>query len=623
MALSAHALDILRRAKQAGFSDRQIAHIINRRKGGASVSEDQIRHLRWELGLRPVYKSVDTCAGEFEAFTPYYYSTYERTNESVRSERKKVMILGGGPNRIGQGIEFDYCCVQAVFALKAEGYETIMVNSNPETVSTDYDTSDKLYFEPLTVEDVLAICDIEKPDGVIVQLGGQTPLNLAKRLEAEGVKIIGTTTDSIDLAEDRNRFGRLLTELGVPQPENGAGMTQEEVQVIARRIGYPVMVRPSYVLGGRAMQTVWDDEQLVEFTQEAIKAADGHPILIDKFLDRAIEVDVDALGDGRQIVIAAIMEHIEEAGIHSGDSACVLPSRTLSDVVLEKIRRYTREVGLALGVRGLMNVQYAVKGDDVYVLEVNPRASRTVPFVSKATGVSIAQLATRIMVGRTLEELGFTREPTMHYYSVKEAVLPFQKFPGCTIVLGPEMRSTGEVMGIDVDYAMAFAKSQAAAGNNLPLGGGIFISINDQDKPDFVDVARHFAQMGFELIATPGTAQYLGRHAIPNREIFKISVGRPNVVDLVTNNEIGLIVNTFTGDKAREDEKKIRTIAVQREIPLITTISAARAVAHAIEALRNRQMDVKALQDYHAELVDNRAAAGAETAPAPAQTPAP
>ena len=608
MPLSAQALQILRRAKQAGFSDRQIAHLINKaRPEGPRVTERTIRDLRRkDLGLRPVFKSVDTCAGEFEAFTPYYYSTYERTNESVRSERKKIIILGGGPNRIGQGIEFDYCCVQAVFALKQEGFETIMVNSNPETVSTDYDTSDKLYFEPLTVEDVLAICDVEQPDGVIVQLGGQTPLNLARELESEGIKIVGTSPDSIDLAEDRDRFGKLLERLGIPQPENGAGLNLAEVRVIAHRIGYPVMVRPSYVLGGRAMQTVWDDDQLEEFTKEAIKAADGHPILVDKFLDRATEVDVDALCDGERVVIAAIMEHIEEAGIHSGDSACVIPPRTLSKPVLEKIRKYTHELGLELGVRGLMNIQYAVKDEDVYVLEVNPRASRTVPFVSKAVGIPVAQLAAKVMVGRTLKDLGFTEEPVIHYYAVKEAVLPFQKFPGCTIILGPEMRSTGEVMGIDTDYAMAFAKSQAAAGCNLPASGKIFISINDQDKPLFVPVARQFVKMGYELITTAGTSKYLTEHGIANKLIDKISVGRPNILDLAANNEVAMIINTFTGDKAREDEKKIRTVAVQREIPLFTTISAARAVAEAVEALRNHPIEVKALQDYHVELAAKR-----------------
>jgi carbamoyl-phosphate synthase large subunit len=646
MALSEKALQLLKRAKQAGFSDRQIATIVNRGHGapaqtpepkdpkderdprdfagstqhpepstqpptpspqhpapGARIlTEADVRRLRREAGIRPVFKSVDTCAGEFEAFTPYYYSTYERTNESVRSDRKKIVILGGGPNRIGQGIEFDYCCVQAVFALKELGYETIMVNSNPETVSTDYDTADKLYFEPLTVEDVLAICDVERPDGVIVQLGGQTPLNLARALEAEGVPIIGTSPDSIDLAEDRDRFGKLLERLKIPQPENGAGRTLDEVQAIATRIGYPVMVRPSYVLGGRAMQTVWSAEQLAEFTRMAIEVADGHSILVDKFLDNATEVDVDALGDGRRIVIAAVMEHIEEAGIHSGDSACVIPPRTLSPAVMEKIRRHTHQLGLALQVKGLMNIQYAVRDEEVYVLEVNPRASRTVPYVSKAIGVPVAQLAAKVMTGLTLEELGFTEERSIHYYAVKEAVLPFHKFPGCTVELGPEMRSTGEVMGIDADFGMAFAKSQLAAGTSLPDSGDIFVSINDHDKPLFVEVARQLVQLGFGLVATHGTSEFLNRHGIPNRMIFKISVGRPNVADLAMNNEIAMIVNTFTGWKAREDEKKIRTIAIQRELPLFTTIAAARAAACALAALKSRKPDVRALQDYHASL---------------------
>ena len=604
MPLSEQALKTLRHAKQFGFSDRQIAHLVSKRSG-KTVTERTIRHLRREAGLCPVFKSVDTCAGEFEALTPYYYSTYERANESVRSDRKKVIILGGGPNRIGQGIEFDYCCVQAVFALKAEGYETIMVNSNPETVSTDYDTSDKLYFEPLTVEDVLAICDLEQPDGVIVQLGGQTPLNLAHELEAEGIKILGTSPDSIDLAEDRDRFGRLMAEQNIPQPANGTGLTIDDVRRIAQRIGYPVMVRPSYVLGGRAMQVVWDDEQLIEFTQAAIDAADGHPILVDKFLDHAIEVDVDALGDGERVVIAAIMEHIEEAGIHSGDSACVIPTRTLSPSVLEKIREYTSRLGMALNVRGCMNIQYAVKNEDVYVLEVNPRASRTVPFVSKAVGQPIAQIAARIMVGRTLEELEFTEQPQIHYYAVKEAVLPFHKFPGCTVVLGPEMRSTGEVMGIDPDYAMAFAKSQAAAGLALPTEGTIFISINDDDKELFLPVAQRMADMGYELVATEGTSRFLTQFGVPNRRINKISEGRPNIIDLVTNGQVGMIVNTYSGARARHDEKKIRSLAIAREVPLFTTISAARAVAHAVNALRSKRVHVKALQDYHEELRAN------------------
>jgi carbamoyl-phosphate synthase large subunit len=618
MPLSDHALQILTRAKQAGFSDRQIAFLINRKLGSDVLTEKQVRDLRKTCGLAPVFKSVDTCAGEFEAITPYYYSTYERSNESVRSDRKKIVILGGGPNRIGQGIEFDYCCVQAVFALKDEGYETIMVNSNPETVSTDYDTADKLYFEPLTVEDVLTICELEKPDGVIVQLGGQTPLNLARALEAEGVSIVGTSPDSIDLAEDRERFGKLLQKLGVPLPEHGTGMNLEEVREVARRIGYPVMVRPSYVLGGRAMMTVWNDDQLAEFIGGAIEASEGHPILIDKFLARAIEVDVDALGDGERITIAAIMEHIEEAGIHSGDSACVIPPRTLSDSVIGKIRDYTRRIGLALGVRGLMNIQFAVKGGDVYVLEVNPRASRTVPYVSKTIGVPVAQLAARIMVGRTLEELGFTEEPRIHFHAVKEAVLPFNKFPGCTVMLGPEMRSTGEVMGIDADYDMAFAKSQASAGTPLPTGGRVFISVNDEDKPLIVPIARRLVAMGFELAATDGTMRTLEEQGIPTQRVEKISEGRPNIVDLVTNNQLAMIVNTFTGDKAGEDEKKIRTLAIHADIPLLTTIAAARAVAGGIDALRRGKLDIKPLQEYHRELAQARADAASGGEPSPA-----
>ncbi|OPZ07664.1 MAG: Carbamoyl-phosphate synthase large chain [candidate division BRC1 bacterium ADurb.BinA292] len=603
MKLSTDLLDLLRRAKQHGFSDQQIAWTINRHLDGSRrVTEADIRRLRRQYGIRPVFKSVDTCAGEFEALTPYYYSTYERHNESVRSDRPKIMILGGGPNRIGQGIEFDYCCVQAVFALKAEGYETIMVNSNPETVSTDYDTSDKLYFEPLTVEDVLAICDIEQPDGVIVQLGGQTPLKLCRELEAEGVKIIGTSPDSIDLAEDRDRFGRLLAELGIPQPENGSGRTLEEVERVVQRIGYPVMVRPSYVLGGRAMQTVWDRDQLVEFTREAFEVAEGHPILIDKFLANATEVDVDALSDGDDVVIAAIMEHIEEAGIHSGDSACVIPPRLLSDHVIETIRRATHQLARALKVKGLMNVQYAVRDEEVYVLEVNPRASRTVPYVSKAIGQPIAQYAARLMVGRTLREIGFTEEPRIHFYAVKEAVLPFNKFPGCTVILGPEMRSTGEVMGVDADYAMAFAKSQLAAGSKLPLDGRIFVSVNDYDKRQFLPIARKLVELGFEFLCTAGTHRFLSDNGVASRQVEKLSEGRPNIQDLVMNNEVGMIVNTFSGDKARHDEKMIRTLAIRYELPLFTTIAAARAVAQAIAALKVKQLEVKSLQEYHAEL---------------------
>jgi carbamoyl-phosphate synthase large subunit len=603
---SPETLDLFFRAKQFGFSDRQIAHILTRSGnfGPEPVTEDQVRAWRQRHAIRPVFKSVDTCAGEFEAATPYYYSTYERFSESAPSDRKKILILGGGPNRIGQGIEFDYCCVQAVFALKDLGYETIMVNSNPETVSTDYDTADKLYFEPLTIEDVLEICDLEKPDGVIVQFGGQTPLNLARGLEAAGVPIIGTSPDSIDLAEDREQFGALLERLGIPQPENGSGRSLEEIRAIAARIGYPILVRPSYVLGGRAMEIVWGEDQLEQFIGEAHRVAEGRPVLVDRFLDDAVEVDVDALADGKRVTIAAIMEHIEEAGIHSGDSACVIPTRTLSEGVLEQIRRHTQALGLALDVRGLMNVQYAIKDEKVYVLEVNPRASRTVPYVSKATGFSIAQIAAKVMAGKTLEELGFTEEPTIHYYAVKEAVLPFNKFAGCTIALGPEMRSTGEVMGIDADYGMAYAKSQAAANVPLPGEGTVFFSVNDKDKPAFESVARSLVDSGFKLVATSGTAAYLNERGIPARMIYKINEGSPNVADLMINGEIQMAVSTFQGVEAKFDEKPIRSIAVAHSIPLVTTVPAARAAALAMKNLKSRTFEVRALQDYHASLAE-------------------
>ena len=595
-----HTSEILFRAKQLGFSDVQIAHLMTAAGTGGAVTEKQVRQWRRGLGIKPVYKSVDTCAGEFEAVTPYYYSTYETMNESIRSERKKIIILGGGPNRIGQGIEFDYCCVQAVFALKDEGYETIMINSNPETVSTDYDTADKLYFEPLTIEDVLAICELEQPYGVIVQFRGQTPLNLAKELEAEGVPIIGTSPESIDLAEDRQRFGELLEKLDVLQPENGSGMTLEEIRAVARRIGFPVLVRPSYVLGGRAMEIVWSEDELERFIHAAMQAAEGHPILVDRFLNNAVEVDVDALADGENVTIAAIMEHIEQAGIHSGDSACVIPTRTLSPDVLDQIRRTTRRLGLALQVKGLMNIQYAVKDERVYVLEVNPRASRTAPYVSKAIGVPIAQLAARIMVGRSLPDLGFTEEPKVGYYCVKEAVLPFQKFPGCTIGLGPEMRSTGEVMGIDMDYGMAFAKSQAAAGVALPVSGKIFFSVNDEDKETFEPIARSLHKSGFELIATRGTSEFLSERGVPAAMIYKINEGHPNVADLIINGEIDMVISTFSGEDSKYDEKPIRSLAVAHSIPLVTTAAAARAAALAIEKLKDNAMTVCALQDYHA-----------------------
>ena len=608
--------------KQAGFSDKQIAFLAS--TGKTRFTEWDIRDRRIELGVTPVYKSVDTCGGEFEAYTPYFYSTYEAPsnvslqNEAIPSNRKKVIILGGGPNRIGQGIEFDYCCVQAVFALRRAGYETIMVNSNPETVSTDYDTADRLYFEPLTAEDVLNIIENEcangEVSGIIVQFGGQTPLKLAHALETYikrknlPTRILGTSVDSIDLAEDRKRFGALLDKLGIPAPANGSGRSYKEIRELARQIGYPVMVRPSYVLGGRAMEIVYTERQLREYMRIALDVSPEHPVLVDKFLDGAIEVDVDAVCDFRRApsgelqgrcLIAAIMEHIEEAGIHSGDSACVIPSRTLSEEILNTIRRYTADLARSLEVCGLMNIQYAVKDNVVYVLEVNPRASRTVPYVSKSIGLPIAQYAALCMVGKSLEELGVIEEPKIPYYSVKEAVLPFNKFPGCEIRLGPEMRSTGEVMGIDPDPGIAFAKSQAAAGCALPLSGGVFISINDDDKPRFLPIAMKLVELGFHLYATEGTHKFLQKHGIAAAPLNKIKEGRPNIIDYVINGQIQLVMNTFSGPQGRPDEKAIRSLVVSRGIPLITTVSAARAAVEGIEALRARRMTLKSLQEYH------------------------
>jgi carbamoyl-phosphate synthase large subunit len=600
---------LVRVAKQQGFSDRQLVFIANRETNATDWNDTKFRALRLKMGIRAVYKCVDTCAGEFEAYTPYFYSTYdaapyEWANEAGRSDRKKIIILGGGPNRIGQGIEFDYCCVQAVFALQKMGYEAIMVNSNPETVSTDYDTADKLYFEPLTVEDVLNICDQEQPDGVIVQFGGQTPLNLALPLEAAGVPIIGTSPHSIELAEDRKFFSELLTKLDIPQAESGTGFTFEEARVVANRIGYPVMVRPSFVLGGRSMQVVFDDEMLEKYMKEAVKVSPEHPILIDKFLEAAVEVDVDAIGDGERVVIAAIMEHIEQAGIHSGDSACVIPPHSLPADILDTIRRKTEAMGRALQVRGLMNVQYAVKNGRAYVLEVNPRASRTVPYVSKATGLPVAQIATQVMVGKTLEEVGYTKEIKINHFAVKEAVLPFIKFLGAVVTLGPEMRSTGEVMGIDDNLGVAFIKSQAAAIGHFPTEGGVFISVNDQDKPEIVDVARTLEKLGFEIYATGGTLNFLASHGIESKRVFKVNEGRPNVVDLMIENKIHLIINTPLGLSSQYDERSIRTNAIQRNIALVTTMSAAHAVAMGLDALRQHKPTIKALQDYHREVAE-------------------
>ncbi|MFH0838687.1 MAG: carbamoyl-phosphate synthase large subunit [Candidatus Omnitrophota bacterium] len=589
--------DILLKAKQLGFSDVQIATLFKK-------DEHTIRELRKSHAIEPAYKLVDTCAGEFEAYTPYYYSTYEKEDEVKTSQKKKIMILGGGPNRIGQGIEFDYCCVHASFALKEIGFETIMVNSNPETVSTDYDTSDKLYFEPLTIEDVLNIADKEKPDGVIVQFGGQTPLNLSIPLMKAGVKIIGTSPISIDIAEDRKKFKAMLDTLKLIQPDNGIAANPEEARAIANRIGYPVVVRPSYVLGGRAMEIVHDESSLEYYMMNAVSASPEHPVLIDKFLEDAIEVDVDMIADGTTFVIGGIMEHIEEAGIHSGDSAMVLPPHTLSDEILERIRHYTYAMAQELHVIGLMNVQYAVKNDTVYVLEVNPRASRTIPFISKAIGVPLAKLAAKVMAGKTLKELGFTQEVIPDYISVKESVFPFVRFPGVDIILGPEMKSTGEVLGIDMDFGKAFAKSQMAAGASLPTKGRVFVSVKNKDKRPMIFIAKKLFDIGFEIIATEGTAKALKKSGIGVTTIQKISEGgRPNILDYITDGKIDLIINTpTTGKGPRKDEIKIRSTAVMRAVPCVTTISGAQACVNGIEALLKGTLDVTSIQEYHTML---------------------
>jgi len=586
---------LLRRAKTWGFSDIQLGHL-------TGCSEAAIRQQRAALGLRPVYKLVDTCAAEFSAATPYYYSTYEEEDEARVTERRKVMILGGGPNRIGQGIEFDYCCVHASFALREEGVESIMVNSNPETVSTDYDTSDKLYFEPLTKEDVLHIVATEKPMGVIVQFGGQTPLNLASGLLEAGVPILGTHPSSIDRAEDREQFQAMLKKLGLVQPDNGTAKSVPEAVRVAEAIGYPVIVRPSFVLGGRAMKIVYNRQALENFTRIAISASPDHPVLIDKFLEDAVEVDVDAICDGQRTVIGGIMEHVEEAGIHSGDSACILPPRSIAPTVLQEIAAATRAMAAELKVVGLMNVQYAIKGDRLFVLEVNPRASRTVPFVSKATGVPLAKLAAKIMLGRSLDELGLQSEIVPGHISVKEAVLPFDRFPDVDTLLGPEMKSTGEVMGIDSDFGAAFAKSQLGAGQLLPLMGTVFISVQDRDKPAVLGVARRFHELGFEILATGGTAEFLTQEGIPARFVYKVSTGRPHVVDAIKNREIQLVVNTGSGDETRRDGYEIRRAALQFKLPYATTIAGAKAMCQGVAALKERRLEVRSLQEYHLAL---------------------
>ena len=583
----------LLKAKRHGFSDRQLAHLWQ-------SDEWTVRALRKELGVAPVFKTVDTCAAEFEAYTPYHYSTYETETEAIQSDRKKIMILGGGPNRIGQGIEFDYCCCHASYALKEDGFETIMVNSNPETVSTDYDTSDKLYFEPLTAEDVLSIADVEQPDGVIVQFGGQTPLNLARDLERGGLHIAGTSPDAIDLAEDRKRFGALIKELGIRQPENGTAVSTDEAVAIAEQIGYPVLVRPSYVLGGRAMAIVYDRDALIAYMRNAIEASPERPILIDRFLEDAHEFDVDAVADPTAVVIGGIMQHIESAGVHSGDSACVLPPYQISDANLDELRSHTRALARALKVVGLMNIQFAIQGEDVFIIEVNPRASRTVPFVSKTIGVPLAKVAARTMVGRTLVEQGFTREVPINHIAVKEAVLPFNKFPGVDTVLGPEMKSTGEVMGIDTDFGLSFQKAQLGAGVRLPQEGTVFLSVNDRDKEGLVPIAQQLSDMNFRLIATRGTHAFLQNHNIACNLILKLQEGRPNILDAIKNGEISLMINTPAGEQSQAADPEIRKAAVQYGLPYTTTLSGAAAAVAGIQSLKNNStIRIRSLQDFH------------------------
>jgi carbamoylphosphate synthase large subunit/REP element-mobilizing transposase RayT len=589
----------LLRAKKLGFSDGQLA-VAN------DTTETKIRTLRKSLGITPTYRLVDTCAAEFEAYTPYYYSTYGDENERRESDKRKIMILGGGPNRIGQGIEFDYCCVHAAFALRELGFETIMVNSNPETVSTDYDTSDKLYFEPLTLEDVLNIYDQEQPEGVFVQFGGQTPLNLASRLKAAGVPILGTQPESIETAEDRRLFAAMLDKLGLRQTPNGSATSAKEAVAIAKKIGYPVLVRPSFVLGGRAMELVYTETDLRRYMTNAIEVTPDRPVLIDRFLEDAIEVDVDCISDGETTVIGAIMEHIEEAGIHSGDSACVIPTFSLSQKVLDEISSATKAMARELNVRGLMNVQFAVKGDEVYVLEVNPRASRTVPFVSKAIGVPLAKLAAKVMTGRSLHELGFTKEIVPKHFSVKEAVFPFLRYEGLDISLGPEMKSTGEVMGIDVDLGLAYAKSQMAAPPPLPKRGRVFVSVKDADKEAIIPVAREFLKLGFEIVSTSGTAEALTKAKIKVTKVFKIHEGRLNVLDRIKNGDINFIINTPSGKIPREHEVVIRNAALAAKIPIMTTVRAALASANGIRSLQKRKLQVRSLQEYHASQTLNR-----------------
>ena len=592
--------DLLAKAKSLGFSDRQIAHLTQR-------TEDQVRAERQALGLVPSFRLVDTCAAEFEAYTPYYYSSYDRGDDEVQpSDTRKVMILGGGPNRIGQGIEFDYCCVHAAFALKEEGLESLMVNSNPETVSTDYDTSDKLFFEPLTLEDVLHIYEREKCWGAIAQFGGQTPLNLALDLQANGVNIIGTSPQSIERAEDREMFADMLHALDIPQPPNGLATNEAEALEASAKLSYPVLVRPSFVLGGRAMQIVYSDDELRQYMRTAVEASPERPVLVDKFLEDAIEVDVDCIADvglhddpaDATVVIGGMLEHVEFAGVHSGDATMVLPPYTLSAELMDTMRRYSDAMARELKVTGLMNVQYAIKDGIVYVLEVNPRASRTVPFVSKAIGRPLAKLAAKVMTGKTLKELGFTEELTPDYWAVKESVFPFNRFHGQDILLSPEMKSTGEVMGIDTDLGIAYAKSQMASGSSLPLEGRVFISVSDAHKAEVADLAKRFADLGFKLSSTTGTAAVLAKAGLEVESVPKLAEGRPNTLDLLKNNEIQLVINTPSGQAPRADEIKIRTTAIYTNTPIMTTMGSAKAAAEGIAALKQNGYAVKPLQEF-------------------------
>jgi carbamoyl-phosphate synthase large subunit len=592
-ALESVTAEDVRAMKRMGFSDRQLASLRNE-------SEQEARERRWSMGIRPAYKMVDTCAGEFPSETPYLYSCYDEESEAPRTGRKSVVILGSGPNRIGQGVEFDYCCVRAALALRERGFETIMINSNPETVSTDFDISDKLYFEPLTLEDVLEIVQREHPVGVIVQLGGQTPLKLTRPLEEAGVKILGTSPDSIDIAEDRRRFDGIARALDITQPPNGTATSVEEALEIAEEIGYPVLVRPSYVLGGRAMEIVYDEESLKGYFDRAVRVSEERPVLIDRFLENAFEADVDAISDGTRVVIGGIMQHIEDAGIHSGDSACVLPPYMIGKAHMDVMRRHTVSLASALRVVGLINVQFAIRDGVVYVLEVNPRASRTIPFVSKAIGAPLASMAARVMLGESLEDLGFTEEVIPSYVSVKEAVLPFIKFREFDPILGPEMRSTGEVMGISDSFGSAYAKSQLAASNGLPTGGTVMITVTDTDKANVTPIARRLHAMGFSVVATDGTAAHLAANGVPVTRVMKVYEGRPNAIDLLVDGKVQLLINTPLGKQAQRDDYTIRQAAIAHQVPYTTTLSAANAACDAIEALRGRLPEVRSLQDWHA-----------------------